>query len=87
MPDVTNWLTASANYTSRELIVTYGCTECAQLEPLSDKQEKSPKYENVSIQREETLHAYSIANMQPELGIAPLVDRVRSWIDRMTSGS
>ena len=43
MPDVTNWLTASANYTSRELIVTYGCTECAQLEPLSSKQGKISK--------------------------------------------
>ena len=67
--------------------MTYGGTECAQLEPLSDKQEKSPNYENVSIQSEETLHAYSIANMQPELGIEPLVDRVRSWIDCRTSGS
>ena len=54
---VINRLSAAANSTSRKLIVTYGGTECAQLEPLSDKQEKSPVYENVSIQSEETLHA------------------------------
>ena len=32
-------------------------------------------------------HAQFIANMKPELGKEPLVDRVRSWIDRRTSGS
>ena len=39
---VFNRLSAAANSTSRKLIVTYGGTKCAQLEPLSDKQEKSP---------------------------------------------
>ena len=38
MPDVINWLKAATNYIFRLQKVTRGCTEDAQLEPLSSKQ-------------------------------------------------